>query len=147
MNQAQAGVDTVLLAPVGQTDGSTRTASLDTINSGLTGRAGHITIRVLCNAEETTHAANSTLSLLHSDDTVVTNHVTMVADQSLDLTAAKEVRYELDARKLKRYLRLTCTAGTTTGGNITVAAVATMSRCEEGPESTTEMGDDTVVIF
>lgn len=133
MNHLQRAIQKQLLAPQGITDGATVTANLDT--------KGHdaVSIVVNCAAEESTHAANSTLSLLQSDDTVVTNFATIVANKSLDLAAAKVHRYEVDMKGKKRYLRLSVTAGTTTGGNITVGAVAALHRSAEEPSGTTDI--------
>lgn len=141
MQHPLTGRDTVLFAPTGITDGAVSTANLDT-------RLGDwATIRISFAAEETTHATASTISLLESDDTVVTNFATIVADNSsLDLASAREERYEVDLRGRKRYLRLSITAGTTTGGNITFASIATLHRLGAGPASTTDMGDDGVTI-
>lgn len=133
MIQSQRGIDTVMLSPQGITDGATVTANLDCRG------ADYATLRLPFAAEESTHAADTTVSLLESDDTVVTNFATITADVALDLTNAKELRYEVDLLARKRYLRLSVTAGTVTGGNITCAAVATLSRNDESPGSTTEM--------
>ena len=143
MKEALRGIDCVLIAPVAITDGATASASWDTRG------ADHATIRILLSAEETTHDTGGTISLLECDTTVVTDHATFNSAferTSEDCTAAKEVRYEVDLKARKRYLRLTFTAGTTTGGNMTLGAIVTATRNAEDPESTTEMGDDVVVI-
>jgi len=140
MIHAQTGIDTVLLDPVAVTDAATTaTANLDCAN------ADHVTIRCLFSAEENTNATASTLSLLHSDDTVVTNFATITADLTPDFTSAGEVRYDIDMLGKKRYLRLTYVAASTSG-DITLGAVATLHRNDTDPQSTTEMGDDVVVI-
>ena len=125
--------DEVMLAPQTVTDGATVTANLDCVG------ADWAKINVLCSAEESTHAANSTISLSESDDTVVTNFATVTANTSLDLTASKQQRFEVDLRGRKRYLRLSFTAGTTTGGDVDVAAVASLGRLAQGPGSTSDM--------
>lgn len=140
MNVAQRGVDTVVIATQLITDGATVTGNWDT-------RGGaHATVRIPFSIEESTYAADTTVSLLESDDTVASNFATITADQSVDLTAAKEVRYEVDLRGRKRYLRLSVTAGSETGGEIMCGAIGTLTRYKSGPSSTTDMGDDTVVI-
>ena len=143
MKEALRGIDTVLVASQAITDGATVSASWDTIG------ADHATIRINLSIEETTHDTGGTISLLECDTTVVTDHATFNSSferSSEDCTAAKEVRYEVDLKARKRYLRLTFTAGTTSGGNMVVGAVGTLTRNAEDPESTTEMGDDVVVI-
>ena len=137
----QNGIDSVMLASQQITDGATATANLDTRGSDAA------TIRVNLGTEETTHATAIVCSLLSSDDTVVTNFATVVADQSPDLTTGREVRYAIDMRGQKRYLRLDITAGTQTGSNLDLGAIATLTRNTEDPASTTAMGDDTVVII
>lgn len=141
MIHATTGKDTVLIAAKTQTSSATTTANLDCRG------ADWATIRISFGAELNTNAVNPTISLLESDDTVVTNFATVVADQSaFDLTAAKELRYEVDLKARKRYLRLSVSTGTATNDNITFAAIATLSRNASDPASTTDMGDDTVVI-
>jgi hypothetical protein len=132
MKQIQRAVSEVALASQLVTDGATVTANVDMRGYNAA------TILVNLSIEETTHAANSTLSLLSCDTTVVTNFATVVANKSLDLTAAKQHRYEVDNLGGKRYLRLSFTAGTTTGGNVMVGAIVLKAR-GDGPASTTAM--------
>lgn len=74
-----------------------------------------------------THSTTAacTLSVLTSNDTVVTNFATAVADQSQTPgTAQKMVRYLIDTRAAKRYLRLVTTPGTVaTADAIAITAV------------------------
>lgn len=140
MNEAKAGKDTVLLSPHAMTNSATVTANLDCKG------AGHATLRLLFAAELNTNAVGPTLSVLDSNDTVVSNFATVTANRTNeDLTAAKEVRYEIDLRKRKRYLRLSVTTGTATNDNVTVACIATLTRNQEDPNTDAEMGDDSVV--
>ena len=86
---AQKLIDTVLLRPQLVTDGATVTANLDCAG------AAWASVRVNLSTEETTHANASTVSLLESDDTVVTNFATITADQSVNLETGQEVsRFE-----------------------------------------------------
>lgn len=143
MIQATRMKDTVLLSPQAYGGGdSAVTANLDRIGSD------HATIRIMFAIEANTNANGPTISLLESDDTVVTNFATIIADRtSEDLEAAKEVRYEVDCRARKRYLRLSITAAThTTDDDITLCAIGTLSRNEADPANTTDMGDDVVVL-
>ncbi len=140
MLDARMGVDTVLVAPGAVATSATATARLDCAG------AQHASIRIMFGAELNTNAVGPTINLLHCDTTVVTSFVTIVAAREAeDLTAAKEVRYEVDLRGKKRYLRLTVAPGTATNDTITMAAIATLSRNPEEPGSTTDMGDDVVV--
>ncbi len=128
--EAAKGIDTILLAPQATTDGDTLSARLDTNG------AGWATIRVNLGAEEGTDADNVALSLLHSDDTVVSNFATLRADLSQDCETAHIVRYEVDLRGRKRWLRLVYTAGTSTGSNHNVSAMATLYRNRIAPATT-----------
>ncbi len=142
--EAQKGIDTVLFASQTVTDGATITANLDTAG------ADWASIRVNIGAEETGSATATVLSLLESDDTVVTNFATITADLAPDAETAHEVRYEVDCRGArKRYLRLSWTAGTETGSNQLISAVGTLSRNPAAPATVAAMNsssDDTVVV-
>ena len=125
-----------MLAPQAMTNSATVTANLDTKGSG------HATIRIALAAEINTNAVGPTIALSESDDTVVTNFGTVVATRTAEaIVAAKEVRYEVDMKGRKRYLRLAVTTGTTTNDNVTVSVIATKTRNSEDPNSTTDMAD------
>lgn len=137
------GKDTVLLESQAITDGNTATANFDCIG------ADWATIRMSFGAEVNTNAVNPTISLLESDDTVVTNFATFDSNferAAEDLTSAKEVRYEIDLRARKRYLRLSLALGGATNDDINVAVIGTLTRNEADPASTSDMGDDVVII-
>ena len=139
MLQERCVNDSLLLAPQAMTNSATVTANLDTKG------ASYATIRVALSSELNTNAVGPTLSLLQSDDTVVTNFATVVADQSaVDLTAKREVLYGIDLRGKKRYLRLSVSTATATNDNVTVSAVATLSGLENGPNGTTSVADTAV---
>jgi len=131
--------DSLIIAPQAMTNSATVTANLDTQG------ANYATIRVCLASEINTNAVGPTLSLKHSDDTVVTNFATVVADQTaVDLTAKREVLYGIDLRGKKRYLRLSVTTATATNDDVTVAAVATLSKLEDAPNGTTSVADTVV---
>lgn len=133
--------DSLLIAPKAQTNSATTTANLDTRG------AGYATIRVAFKSELNTNAVGPTLSLKHSDDTVVTNFATVTADlTAIDLTAAREVLYGVDLRGKKRYLRLSVTTATATNDDITFAAIATLSKLENGPNGTSSVADQVVFV-
>ncbi len=134
--------DTLLFATAVATS-ATQTANLDCKG------ADWATIRLLFLAEANTNAIGPTLSLKESNDTLVTNFATIVADIAGSdgyLASAKEVRYEVDLRHRKRYLRLSIAPGTATNDGITVAAVATLSRLGKTPEAHTSLADVAVVV-
>ena len=141
---SQKGKDFVLLASQEVTDGATVTANLDTKG------ADYAVIRLNLGAEETTDATTTSISLLSSDDTVVTNFATITADQTPGLENAHELRYEVDLKGHKRYLRLSFTAGTGTGSNALVGATGTLYRqSETNATAVADLNDstnDTVVV-
>ena len=140
MIHSQTGKDTILFAPQGITDGATVTANLDTRG------ADYATGRLNFAAEDTTTVGTDpALSLLESDDTVVTNFATITADQTVDTTAATVAKYEVDLRGRKRYLRLSVTAGTVTGADCTFSATSTLFQ-EEGVTAATHAGANTVFV-
>jgi hypothetical protein len=139
--QGMNNTDTLLIAPIAKTSATTTTANFDCAG------ADWASIRLFFKAELNTNAVGPTLSLSESDDTVVTNFATIVADRTdEDLASAREVRYEVDLRKRKRYLRLSVTARTATNDDITFCAVGTLSRKERSPSSTTGLADAVIVV-
>lgn len=135
MNPAQAAKETLLLAPASQTNSATRTANLDCQG------AHYATIRMAFASEINTNAVGPTISLLESDDTTVTNFATFDSDferSAEDITGAKQIVYRTDLRGRKRYLRLSVTTATATNDNVTMGAVATLTRYAIEPASESE---------
>jgi len=140
MIHAQAKTLHLLLASASQTNSATRTANLDC--------AGASYAEIVMNHASAlnTNAVGPTISLLESDDTVATNFATFNTDfevTSLDITNAKARSYQLDLRKRKRYLRLSVTTKTATNDNVTLGAVAYLSRKSQEPASEAGMAGDT----
>lgn len=133
-----------MINPQSMTNSATVTANLDTLGSD------YATIRVAFKSEINTNAVGPTLSLLESDDTVATNFATITADRTSEtITNHKGVVYHVDLRGRKRYLRLSVTTATTTNDNVTFAAIASLTRLEESPGSTSDMvatTNDAVVV-
>lgn len=143
MIQAQRNKVTQILSSRGITDGATASASFD-----MQG-ADYATLILNFKTEEGTDSGNTTISLLESDDTVVTNHATFVANRSEDLTTGHNVVYHFDTKSRKRYLRLTVTAATVTGSDVTFAASIITGRLGQEPSATADMvgsTNDAVVI-
>ena len=142
--EAMKGIDTVMFASQSVTDAQTITANIDTAG------AAWCSIRVNIGAEETGSATATVLSLLESNDTIVTNFATITANLAPDAETAHQVRYEVDCRgSRKRYLRLSWTSGTQTGSNQLIGALATLSRNPEAPATVAAMDsstNDTVVV-
>lgn len=140
--QAQGNIDSLLFAPQAVDGaGATITANLDTKG------ANYASIRIAAASEANTNAVGPTISVLQSDDTVVTNFATITADENWDLTAASVKTYHIDLRGRKRYLRLTIDPGTNgTNDDIVVSAVASLSRNTNWPTNAAAMaGEGTVV--
>lgn len=141
MINAQKTKKDVLIAAQAMTSAATVTANLDTIG------AAYASIDINFGAELNTNGVGPTLSLLECDTTVATSFATITADLSaVTVTAEKLVRYEVDLRGRKRYLRLSVTTAAATNDDITFAANSTLSRLGEAPSSTTEMADKAVIV-
>jgi hypothetical protein len=143
MIQAQRSKAYMAIVPQKITDGATATARVDT--KGYS----YATLLLQTSAEEGTDAGNATLGVLEADVTNVSSFATIVANQSVDNTAAKQTRYDIDLRSRKRYLRLTMTAASVTGSDLIVAGMAVLSRGSAGPASTADevySTDDAVVV-
>ena len=138
MIEATRGIDTQLIDPVAMTAAETASGNLDCAG------ADWATIRVAFAAEINTNAVGPTLVLNHGDTT--SSYTALSTRATEDITAAKEVRYEVDLLGKKRYLNLAITTAThTTNDLATVSAIATLHRNDADPASTTAMGDDVVV--
>lgn len=134
MIPAQKQVTSQLLAPAAMTNTATRTANLDCIG------ADWATIILSFASELNTNAVGPTISLLTSDDTEATNFATVTANRTNeDLTAAKLVRYDVDTKARKRYLRISVTTATATNDNVTVDATAIMTRLQQEPAAATNI--------
>ena len=140
MIQAQRGKHALLITPVSGT--ADATANLDTIG------ADYATIDVALNAELTTDAVVPTLSLLESDDTVVTNFATITTDiTGDDVTAARLHTFHVDLRGRKRYLRLAVSYGTVvTDDAFIVSANSSMTRLVEAPGATGDMSGLATIV-
>jgi len=131
----------IMLAPQAMTNSATVTANLDCLS------ADYATIVVALASEINTNAVGPTISLLTSDDTVVTNFATITADRAAeDITTAQPVEYGVDMRGQKRYLRLSISSDTTTNDDLTVEATAFLNRKDIGPAGTTDAGGVTVYV-
>lgn len=133
--ELQKCVSEVVLSPqTVTTSDQTQTANID-----MRGYDAY-TLIVNMSAEANTNAGNPTLSLLESDDTVVTNFATIVADVSPDLSNAHQHVYQVDMRGRKRYQRLSVTSGTAaTNEEFEYGVTAIKYRADEQPASAAEM--------
>lgn len=142
MNQLQAQKATVLLVPQVVAGAGSVTANLDCIGQKA------VDVSVVIGTQVNTNAVQPNVKLSESDDTVVSNFADVSGLSTTALAASGSVRFNVDLRKRKRYLKLTVTAGTATNDDIKVAALAAFDRSEEFPESTAtgEMGNTVVKI-
>lgn len=95
-----------------------RTAALDTSTYG----ADYVKFIIPISAEANTNATGVTLNVLHSDDTVVTNHVSL-GTALIDNTAAVVAVADVNMHGKKRYLRVTATPDTTTNGAVLIGGI------------------------
>jgi hypothetical protein len=76
------------------------------------------------------------LDVLHSDDTVVTNHVSL-GTVLLDNTAAITGVLNVTMVGKKRYLRVTATPDTSTNGAVVVGSIIALKTLEIAPNAST----------
>lgn len=130
MYPAQRHPDTAWILPASLTAGSNVTANIDCVG------ADYATVRcIVSNIAGTgvASASGTTVSILSSDNTNASTFATLVADRT-GLKFGREVRYEVDLKGKKRYLRVNITAGSAGASNdaVVVAMVATLSKKEDG---------------
>ena len=126
-----ANIVNFAVSPTGITDGATSTANIDCRG------VDYAIVSLNFAAEEGTDSGSHTVSLLHCDTTVVTSFATITANQTVDLASAHGLTYFVDMRAKKRYLRLSVTAATSTGCDLTYSATAILMRDDIAPASTT----------
>ena len=135
---AQRGQEEIILAPVTMTNSATQSAIFDTFGSS------YATIRVLLSSELNTNADSPVISVLSAEVTAATSMVTVIADRTEDITAAKSVTYHIDSRSGGRYLKLIVNSGATdTNDDVTVSASGTLTRLSEEPAGASDMGNST----
>jgi hypothetical protein len=91
---------------------------LDTSTYG----ADYVKFIIPISAEANTNSAGVTLQVLHSDDTVVTNH-TSLGTALIDNTAAICAVVDVNMVGKKKNLRVTVTPDTTTNGAVLVGGI------------------------
>lgn len=134
------------LAPQTIAGNSTVTVNIDTIDGG-DGKCGYAVVLISFSAELNTNATGPTISLLQSDDTVVSNFATITANRTLeDLTTLKNVAYGVDLRGRKRYLRLSVSTPNNTNEPITFAVNTLFTRNQEEAKALTDIADVFVAI-
>lgn len=138
-------VRNLLIAPRAVTAAATASASLDTVTTR--GKASWAVLNIAFASEVNTSAVGATLSLLHSDDTVVTNHATMIANRTdEDCVAAKLHSYHIDLRGKKRYIRLTITSATHTTNDVNTISADYELLLGQEPASTSDMGGTVTLV-
>jgi hypothetical protein len=135
----------VLLGCASQSAAATRSATLDCLG------ADYATISIPMNIEVNTNAIGPTIVLSEGDTT--SSFATWSSSCTLTahgLETAHQVRFDVDMRARKRYLKLLITAETTTNDHVTAAAVSMLSRRAEVPAGTAGLigsTNDTVVVL
>lgn len=146
MQELQALKQEVVLAPKNYTNGATATANLDT--------KGHESVEIVVAigafAGGTDGNSPATIKLGEADDTNSSSFADISGASANDaLTAGGSVRFFVDLRKRKRYLKLTfAPAANDTNDAVPVCAIAEFDRSREFPASTAtgEMGNTIVKI-
>lgn len=148
---SQAMSDTLMVSPAGITNGATNTSVIDTIG------ADYATIRVALSsiASATVASTDGTTIAITEADVNSTNAttfstITTIPNQT-GIKTGREVRYEIDTRQRKRFLRLALTPGTSGVSNepVTACVFATLSRKEIGPSASGSQvaGTNDVVVI
>lgn len=144
MDQLQAQKQEVMIVPKNYTNGASQTANLDT--------KGHenveITVMIGAFAGGTNGGSPATIKLSEANDTESSSFSDITgASANGTLSASGSVRFFVDLRKRKRYLKLTfAPAADDTNDAVPACAVAQFDRSREYPESTSEMGNTIVKI-
>ena len=134
----------VMVVPATVTNGATVTANLDCLSQ----ESVDITVVIGAFNGGTNGASPATIKLSESDDTVVTNFADITgASANALLTASGSVRFNVDLRKRKRFLKLTFAPATNgTNDQVPMAAVAQFDRSEQFPSNTSGFGNTLVRI-
>ena len=139
MIEAQAAKHQVVIASQAMTNSVTATGNIDC--KGV----GYVEIEVALKSAINTNAVSPTISLLESDDTVVSNFATVVATQTIAswpaATSPMVGLFQVDTRGRKRYLRMSVSTATATNDDINVSVTARTSRKAQGPASTSDQTD------
>lgn len=123
MKHLQAMNASVVLAPDASSTNA-RTANLDCQG------ADYATFLISVSAEANTNSTGVVLSLLESDDTVVTNFATFSTNHAvtIDNTSAVVHKACVDMEGRKRYLRVSLTPDTTTNGAVLVSCTGCLDK-------------------
>ena len=146
MVPALMGKMKIELAAASQSAAATRSANVDTLG------ADFAEIGVVCGIEANTSAATVAIVVSESDTTDASAFATWSSSFSRDedVSTAHNVRFLIDTRARKRYLKLQVTNGThTTNDLFTSAAYSILTRREQNPVGTAGMigsTNDAVVI-
>ena len=136
MKPLQATKTVLALAP--QASATTeRTALIDTSN------ASYAKIFIPISAEANTNSTNVVVDLLHSDDTVVTNFVSL-GTNLVDNTAAVVSVLNVNLIGKKKNLRVEVTPDTTTNGAVVVGSVIAELQMGTSPD---ESSSESAVNF
>lgn len=143
MQNLQRAKQVVLISPITKTSTTTATADLDCKGH----RSVDITV-MIGTAKNTNGVPPKTIKLSESDDTVSSNFADISgATHNAALAASTSVRFHVDLRKRKRYIKLTFTPETTTNDDQLVSAIAVLDRSNADPSSTSGFGNEAVKII
>ena len=126
---------TIVISQASTTNAATATGNIDTLGFDF------LTLDVITSTSNDTTNNPSVLKLSESDDTVVTNFADVsgaVGDTDFTIPASVTqgnwgMKFNVDCRARKRYLRLSASPLTTQ----VITAIANLSRGDEAPTNTT----------
>jgi len=143
MIHAQNAIDTVMVSPVLTTAAGTNKVNIDTKGSE------YLTLRVVFSAELNTNGVGPQIDVLHADVTDATSFVTITPQIAAhSLVSANELRYDIDLKGKKRYIRFESLVATATNDVYTFAVLGSLSRNAQEPATAAARNastNDTVV--
>lgn len=145
MVNATRVIDKLLVTPASISAAGTASGTYD-----ISG-ASWVSIRIPLAARVNTSAVAPTVSVLTSDVDTASVYATVTADRSESLANAHELRYEIDNKTGKKYLKVAITAATHTTNDLVThgGVIVSLTRNKLDPASTTAMQastNDAVVL-
>jgi hypothetical protein len=133
-----------MLTPTAQTAAGTNKINIDTQG------ANYATFRLLFDSEVNTDGVGPQIDIKHADVTDATSFVTISTQIAAhSLVNANELRYDVDLKGKKRYLRIETLAATHTTNDLFILAIhASLSRNDQEPATAAarnSSSNDTVV--
>lgn len=106
-------------------------------------KAHYATVLVPCGIQANTNATSVVLDVLHSDDTVVSNHTSLGTAAVANAATICGV-YHVNWIGKKRYMRVTATPDTTTNGPVLLGGIVVLKQVDVAPTTSTTSSVTTV---